>query len=91
MVARNSKVDQLLEVAHQCGATDVLLTVRAKPIVRVDHELLAVQELPILDGESIQTIIEPVMMVVLGIVAFIIVAAVLLPVYSLAGKSFIQV
>jgi hypothetical protein len=29
-------------------------------------------------------------MVVLGVVAFIIVAAVLLPIYGLAGKSFIQ-
>jgi type IV pilus assembly protein PilC len=38
--------------------------------------------------KSIQTIIEPVLMVILGIVAFVIVAAVLLPVYSLAGKSF---
>jgi len=37
---------------------------------------------------NIQAIIEPVMMVLLGIVAFIIVAAVLLPVYGLAGKSF---
>lgn len=39
--------------------------------------------------KAIQTIIEPVLMVVLGIVALIIVAAVLLPVYSLAGKSFV--
>lgn len=38
--------------------------------------------------KSIQTIIEPVLMVILGIVAFVIVAAVLLPIYSLAGKSF---
>jgi type IV pilus assembly protein PilC len=38
--------------------------------------------------KSIQTIIEPVLMVILGIVAFTIVAAVLLPVYSLAGNSF---
>ena len=37
--------------------------------------------------KAIQTIIEPVLMVVLGIVAFIIVAAVLLPVYGLAGQS----
>lgn len=38
--------------------------------------------------KAIQTIIEPVLMVILGVVALIIVAAVLLPVYSLAGKSF---
>ena len=37
--------------------------------------------------KTISTIIEPVLMVVLGIVAFIIVAAVLLPIYGLAGKN----
>jgi len=37
--------------------------------------------------KTISTIIEPVLMVVLGVVAFIIVAAVLLPIYGLAGKS----
>lgn len=40
---------------------------------------------------NISSIIEPVMMIMLGIVAFIIVAAVLLPVYSLAGNSGFQV
>jgi type IV pilus assembly protein PilC len=40
--------------------------------------------------KAISTIIEPVMMVLLGVVAFIIVAAVLLPIYSLAGQSFVQ-
>ncbi len=39
--------------------------------------------------KAISTIIEPVLMVILGVVAFIIVAAVLLPIYSLAGKSFV--
>ncbi len=38
--------------------------------------------------KAIQTIIEPVLMVILGIVALVIVAAVMLPMYSLAGKSF---
>lgn len=41
--------------------------------------------------KTISTIIEPVLMVILGVVAFIIVAAVLLPIYSLAGQSFVQV
>ncbi|MFI5275441.1 MAG: type II secretion system F family protein [Candidatus Saccharimonadales bacterium] len=41
--------------------------------------------------KAISTIIEPVLMVILGVVAFIIVAAVLLPIYGLAGQSFIQV
>lgn len=38
--------------------------------------------------KQISTIIEPVMMVLLGLVAFAIVAAVLLPIYGLAGQSF---
>lgn len=37
--------------------------------------------------KAISTIIEPVLMVILGVVAFIIVAAVLLPIYGLAGKN----
>ena len=36
---------------------------------------------------TISTIIEPVLMVILGVVAFIIVAAVLLPIYGLAGQK----
>lgn len=40
--------------------------------------------------KNIQTIIEPVMMIVLGVVSFIIVAAILLPIYSLAGKTIIK-
>ncbi|HEX7963290.1 MAG TPA: type II secretion system F family protein [Candidatus Saccharimonadales bacterium] len=40
--------------------------------------------------KSISTIIEPVLMVILGVVAFTIVAAVLLPIYGLANQSFIQ-
>jgi type IV pilus assembly protein PilC len=41
--------------------------------------------------KTISTLIEPILMVILGIVAFTIVAAVLLPIYGLAGKSFVQV
>jgi type IV pilus assembly protein PilC len=37
--------------------------------------------------KTVSTIIEPVLMIVMGVVAFIIVAAVLLPIYGLAGKS----
>jgi type II secretory pathway component PulF len=37
--------------------------------------------------KTISTIIEPVMMVLLGVVAFTIVAAILLPIYGLAGQS----
>lgn len=41
--------------------------------------------------KSISTVIEPVLMIAVGIIALIIVAAVLLPIYSLAGKNFIKV
>jgi len=37
--------------------------------------------------KTVSTIIEPVMMVLLGVVALVIVAAVLLPVYGIAGQS----
>jgi type IV pilus assembly protein PilC len=40
--------------------------------------------------KSISTIIEPLLMVILGVVALIIVAAVLLPIYGLAGQSMSQ-
>jgi type II secretory pathway component PulF len=40
--------------------------------------------------KSISTIIEPVLMVILGVMAFTIVAAVLLPIYGLANQSFVQ-
>lgn len=39
--------------------------------------------------KTISTIIEPVLMVLLGVVAFIIVAAVLLPIYGLADKTVV--
>ncbi|HET9721811.1 MAG TPA: type II secretion system F family protein [Candidatus Saccharimonadales bacterium] len=37
--------------------------------------------------KSVSTIIEPVLMIIVGVMALIIVAAVLLPIYSLAGKN----
>lgn len=37
--------------------------------------------------KTVSTIIEPVMMVVLGVMALILVAAILLPIYGLAGKN----
>ncbi|HEX5797499.1 MAG TPA: type II secretion system F family protein [Candidatus Saccharimonadales bacterium] len=39
--------------------------------------------------KTVSTIIEPVLMIMLGIVAFVVVAAVLLPIYGLAGKNII--
>jgi len=40
--------------------------------------------------KAISTTIEPVLMIFIGIVALIIVAAILLPIYSLAGKNLIR-
>ena len=37
--------------------------------------------------KTISTIIEPLMMIALGIVAFILVGAILLPIYGLAGQT----
>jgi type IV pilus assembly protein PilC len=40
--------------------------------------------------KAISTIIEPVLMIILGLVAILIVAAVLLPIYGLAGKTIVR-
>ncbi len=40
--------------------------------------------------KAISTTIEPIMMILVGIMAMIVVAAVLLPIYSLAGKNLVQ-
>jgi type II secretory pathway component PulF len=71
-------VPNMLRIGEQSGSLEQMLGKTADYYEKeVDNQI-----------KSIQTIIEPVMMVLLGVVAFIIVAAVLLPVYSLAGNSF---
>lgn len=71
-------VPNMLHIGEQSGSMEQMLNKTADYYEKeVDNEIKAVQ-----------TIIEPVMMVVLGVVALIIVAAVLMPVYGLAGKSF---
>jgi type IV pilus assembly protein PilC len=73
-------VPNMLRIGEQSGSLEQMLGKTADYYEKeVDDQI-----------KSISTIIEPVLMVVLGIVAFIIVAAVLLPIYGLAGKSFIQ-
>jgi len=73
-------VPNMIRIGEQSGSLEQMLGKVAEYYEKeVDNEI-----------KSISTIIEPVLMVVLGIVAFIIVAAVLLPIYGLAGKSFIQ-
>lgn len=74
-----SLVPNMIRIGEQSGSLEQMLDKAASYYEReVDDEV-----------KSISTIIEPVLMVVLGIVAFIIVAAVLLPIYSLAGSSFV--
>ena len=71
-------VPNMIRIGEQSGSLEQMLDKAASYYEQeVDDEV-----------KSISTIIEPVLMVILGIVAFIIVAAVLLPIYGLAGSSF---
>lgn len=73
-------VPNMLRIGEQSGSLEQMLSKTAEYYEKeVDDQV-----------KTISTIIEPVLMVLLGIMAFIIVAAVLLPIYSLAGQSFIQ-
>ncbi len=73
-------VPSMLKIGEQSGAMqDMLEKIADYYEKEVDNAI-----------KNISTIIEPVLMVLLGVFAFIIVAAVLLPVYSLAGKTLIQ-
>jgi type IV pilus assembly protein PilC len=73
-------VPNMIRIGEQSGSLEQMLAKTAEYYEKeVDDEI-----------KSISTIIEPVLMVILGVVAFIIVAAVLLPIYGLASKSFIQ-
>lgn len=70
-------VPNMLRIGEQSGSMEQMLAKVADYYEKeVDNEVAA-----------ISSIIEPVMMVVLGVVAFTIVAAVLLPIYGLASNS----
>lgn len=70
-------VPNMLRIGEQSGSMEQMLSKTADYYEKeVDNEV-----------KTISTIIEPLLMVVLGVVAFIIVAAVLLPIYGLAGKN----
>jgi type IV pilus assembly protein PilC len=72
-------VPNMIRIGEQSGSLEQMLAKSADYFEKeVDDQI-----------KAISTIIEPVLMVVLGVVAFIIVAAVLLPVYGLAGQSFV--
>ncbi len=73
-------VPDMMRIGEQSGAIEAMTAKVADYYEKeVDQQI-----------KTISTIIEPVLMVVLGVVAFIIVAAVLLPIYGLAGQSFIN-
>ncbi len=70
-------VPNMLRIGEQSGALETMLAKVADYYEKeVDNEI-----------KNISTIIEPVMMVVMGIMAIIIVAAILLPIYGLVNQS----
>lgn len=72
-------VPNMLKIGEQSGAMEQMLGKVADYYEKeVDDQI-----------RTISTIIEPVLMIALGLMAFIIVAAVLLPVYSLAGQNIL--
>ncbi len=70
-------VPNMLHIGEQSGAMETMLAKVADYYEKeVDNEI-----------KSISTIIEPVMMVIMGIMAITIVAAILLPIYGLVNQS----
>lgn len=73
-------VPQMLKIGEDSGAIEQMLNKTADYYEKeVDNQI-----------KSISTIIEPVLMVILGVVAITIVAAVLLPIYGLVGQNVIK-
>jgi type IV pilus assembly protein PilC len=72
-------VPNMLHIGEQSGSIEDMLAKTADYFEKeVDNQV-----------KTISTIIEPVLMIILGVVALIIVAAVLLPIYNLAGKNIV--
>lgn len=72
-------VPNMLHIGEESGATEAMLAKTADYYEKeVDNQI-----------KAISTVIEPVLMVVMGILALIIVAAVLLPVYTISGDSIL--
>lgn len=70
-------VPNMLKIGEQSGQIEQMMEKVAEYYEKeVDQQI-----------KTISTIIEPVMMVLLGVVAFILVAAILLPIYGLAGQT----
>lgn len=69
-------VPNMLKIGEQSGQIEQMMEKIAEYFEKeVDNQV-----------KAISTIIEPVMMILLGVIAFIIVAAILLPIYGLAGQ-----
>jgi type IV pilus assembly protein PilC len=73
-------VPNMLKIGEQSGSLEDMMAKTADYYEKeVDNEI-----------KTISSVIEPILMICLGIVALIIVAAVLLPIYGLAGKTIIN-
>lgn len=73
-------VPQMLKIGEDSGAIEDMLNKTADYYEKeVDNAV-----------KSISTIIEPVLMIILGVVALTIVAAILLPIYGLVGSGIIK-
>lgn len=73
-------VPNMLRIGEESGSLEDMLEKTADYYEKeVDNQI-----------KTISTIIEPLLMVILGVVAFVIVAAVLLPIYGLAGQDVIK-
>lgn len=73
-------VPSMIHIGEQSGSLEGMLEKVADYYEKeVDNQI-----------KSISTIIEPVLMIFIGVIALIIVAAILLPIYSLAGKTIIK-
>jgi len=69
-------VPSMLKIGEQSGSMEQMLSKAADYYEKeLDNEV-----------KALQTVIEPVMMILMGVVAFTIVAAVLLPIYNLASQ-----
>lgn len=75
-----SLVPNMIHIGEESGSLDKMLAKAADYYEKEVEDAI----------KNISTLLEPIMMVILGIMALIIVAAVLLPVYSLAGSGAVS-
>ena len=73
-------VPNMLKIGEVSGSVEAMMTKSADYYEKEVDNIIA----------NISTIIEPIMMILLGVIAMIIVAAILLPIYGLAGSGAIS-